>query len=69
MARIRRIPVELSPPSGDEEDQVESYAFRPVLNRWARLVLAALCDKTWGFLYHSLVHTSISWVWATLRSR
>ena len=69
MARVNRLPRSIGPMDSNESDFTETYAENPVLNRWARVLLRALCDKNWPFLYHPMIHSAITTVWASLGAR
>ena len=69
MARANRIPRSAGSMDSDGGSFTETYAENPVLNRWARVVLFAICDKNWPFLYHPMIHSAINNVWGSLGSR
>ena len=67
--RIKRLESYVVAPIPRGAAVCETYANTPVLNKWARVVLSALCDKTWCFLYHPVVHTAMTTVWSSVRPR
>ena len=65
--QIERMPVHSA---GQEEvDNSVAYANDVVLKKWSCVVLSALRDRSWSFLYYPVQHTAITHTWPSLKAK